>query len=312
MQHPAIDAVGQVLAQLAVLAHHPRRNGVGMAVAHIGDEHIGAFAADLLDMMAPVAQALEQFGRWLAGADGKIAFQQFQRHPVPVVGNPLARDQTAQIGDRLLDDLVGTEPVAALAPTFDDLGQGLFQIVEPLAANRHHGHHRTAERLGQGIHIDDLAALARHIHHVQRQHHRHAHFQQLHGQVEIAFEVGGINHIDHRLGLAGKQVVARDPLVQRQGVEGIDARKIDQRGRLAGRLQTELPLLALDGHAGPVAGGLTDAGQRIEQRGLAAIRVAGDGDGGHAAALPETGSGDGDGATWIAAAISGPSAIRLP
>ena len=51
-------------------------------------------------------------------------------------------------------------------------------------------------RLRQLRRVDMDATLARDIHHVQRHHQRHAHLEQLHGEVEIAFEVGRVDDID--------------------------------------------------------------------------------------------------------------------
>src|SRR5260370_403253 len=67
--------------------------------------------------------------------------------------------------------------------------------------------------------------------------------------------------------------VARDGLVRRAGREGIRAGKIDELDRFA-VLRVGLAHLLLDGDAGIVADLLFQAGERVEQRALAAVRVA--------------------------------------
>ena len=62
--------------------------------------------------------------------------------------------------------------------------------------------------------IDHDAAFARHVHHVECEHQRYAHLEQLDREVEVAFEVVGIDHIDDETGIARKQVVARDLFIE--------------------------------------------------------------------------------------------------
>src|SRR5690606_664959 len=82
------------------------------------------------------------------------------------------------------------------------------------------------------------------------------------------------------IGDAAGDVVARDPLVQRTGADR-DAERINARQIHDLILLATVPVvafLAVHRHAGPVADTLMRTGQRVEQRGLAAVRIADDGD----------------------------------
>ena len=154
--------------------------------------------------------------------------------------------------------------------------QPCLQLGQTLLADRHQRHHRTAERLGQRLGIDPDAAFARDVHHVERDQDGHAHLQQLHGQIEMTLQVAGVEHVDDEIGLAPEQIVARDHLVERAGIERIDAGQVDHPHPAS--VEFQRAFLALDRHARPVARGLADAGQGVEEGRLAAVGIAGQGE----------------------------------
>ena len=151
------------------------------------------------------------------------------------------------------------------------------QAFDAFAADRNDRYHRAAGLFGQCLDVDINTAAARHVHHIERDHHRHAHLQHLHAEVEIAFQVGSVEHVDDQVGVARQQVVAGDFLVQRGSIQGIDAGQVDRGDRFA--IEGKAALLAIHGNARPVAGTLTDPGEHVEQRGFAAVGIAREGDG---------------------------------
>ncbi len=72
---------------------------------------------------------------------------------------------------------------------------------------------------------------------------------------------------------AAVQHVAGDALVGRARMQAVGARQVEHAQRLAGG-GVQPAFLALDGDAGVVGDLLAAAGQQVEQRGLAAVRVA--------------------------------------
>ena len=146
----------------------------------------------------------------------------------------------------------------------DELGNaGLLQRTD--------GHHRAAQLAAQRGGIDADAALLQQIAHVQGNHHGQAGFHELGAQVQVALQVGGIHHVDNHVRLIFQQILAGHDFLRRIGGKGINARQILQLDFL---VLGQLAALAVHGHAGPVAHILVSAGQLVEQRGLAAVRVA--------------------------------------
>jgi len=120
--------------------------------------------------------------------------------------------------------------------------------------------------------VQQVAPLFDFIHHVQGHNHGPAEFFQLQGQVQVALEIAGIDDIDDDVRLIFQDIVASDDFFDRVGRQGIDAWQIDQ-GEQIGTPPDHAHFL-FDGHAGPVASGLTRASQAVEQGGFARIRIA--------------------------------------
>ena len=178
------------------------------------------------------------------------------------------------------------------------------QLVQALALARADRHHRHAQPLLHGRQVDDVAVAAHLVHHVEGYHHRPPQLEQLKGQVEVAFKVGGVHDVDDHVGLLLDDEVAADDFLHRIGAEGIDARQIHDgyvRILIRHRLpvfvrapeaprQAQVGLLAVmmvqhraglffDRHAGPVAHVLAAAGELVEEGGFAAVLVTGQGKG---------------------------------
>ena len=190
------------------------------------------------------------------------------------------------------------------APVLRRVHRAAHQLVQALALARADRHHRHAQPLLHGRQVDDVAVAAHLVHHVEGHHHRPPQLQQLKGQVEVAFKVGGINDVDDHVGLLLDDEVAADDFLHRIGAEGIDARQIHDghvRILIRHRLpvfvrapeaprQAQVGLLAVmmvqhraglffDRHAGPVAHVLAAAGELVEEGGFAAVLVTGQGKG---------------------------------
>ena len=145
-------------------------------------------------------------------------------------------------------------------------------------AHRHRLHHRHAQLGLQGRAVDADAAALRDVDHVQRQHHGHAEFAHFQREAQVQAQVGGIDHADDdvRRRLAGIEAaaeIAGDRLVQARGHQAVGARQVEH-GIAAARGRQQPALLALDRDAGVVRHLLAAAGQLVEQRGLAAVGVA--------------------------------------
>ena len=119
------------------------------------------------------------------------------------------------------------------------------------------------------------------IDHVQRDDRRQAELDQLERKSEVVVEVRCVEDDDQRVGLAlallpAQQDVARDRFVGARRIEAVGAGEVDHFDRPAVG-QRQAAGIPLDRDARIIADLLTRAGQRVEQRALAGIGVAGDG-----------------------------------
>ena len=126
--------------------------------------------------------------------------------------------------------------------------------------------------IGELGRVNAVAVLADNVHHVQRNDHRDAQFGELRGQVQVALQVGRVDDVEQRVRALVDQHVTGDDFFHRVRAQGVNARKIRNDDIL---LALEAAFLLLNRNARPVADELVRAGQVVEQRGLAAVRVAG-------------------------------------
>ena len=180
---------------------------------------------------------------------------------------------------RQLGELARFDPRRGLQRRMDRLAQ----FGEPLARAGDQRQHRHAQLLGQLHVINVVPILLRHIHHVQRDQRGMAQFDHLGGVVQVALQVRRIHHHhDHRgrgqLRQPVEQHVARNLLVQGLRAQAVGAGQIEH-ARVQPRRRAQQPaFLALHRHAGVVADFGAQTGQRVEQRRLAAVRIAGQDD----------------------------------
>ena len=148
---------------------------------------------------------------------------------------------------------------------------GLGGLHDALALQGGDLHDLAAQLAAQLVHVDLVAVLADHVHHVDGDDHRDAQLGQLGGQVQVTLQVGAVDDIQDGVGALVDQVITGHHLLQRVGGQRIDARQVHN-GHVLMLLQ--LALFLLHRYAGPVAHELIGAGQRVEQGGLAGVGVA--------------------------------------
>ncbi len=132
-----------------------------------------------------------------------------------------------------------------------------------------------AQLTGKLRHVDLVAALADHIHHVDGDDHRDAQLGELRGQIKVALQVGAVDDVQDGVGPLADQIIPGHHLFQRVGREGINAGQIHDDHVV---MLLQLAFLFLNGNARPVSHELIGAGQRVEQRCLTAVWVARQGD----------------------------------
>ena len=109
------------------------------------------------------------------------------------------------------------------------------------------------------------------VHHVESQHHRYVELHQLHGQIEVAFDVGSINDIDDPARITFQDEATADDLFAGVGTEAVNARKIGHDGIW---VTFDDAIFAVDCHTRKVADMLLATRQLIEKSRLSAVLIA--------------------------------------
>ena len=132
------------------------------------------------------------------------------------------------------------------------------------------GHHRHTQQGLHGVYIDAAAVGGDLIHHIERNDHGHVHLQQLHGQIQVPLDIGGVHYIDDRLWLLVEDKIPRYDLLTGIRRHGIDPRKVRHQ-RL--RVVFDLSVLSVHGDTGEIANVLIGSRKLIEERCFSAVLV---------------------------------------
>ena len=272
VQDYAVDALGQILADFAAQGNGFAAGAVGKVITGAGKEDVGIRAQRARAGARLRAQFLAR-----NGVREFVAFQQIQRQPARRHRRLFRhRGNRRQQRRHLCFDALVIDNVHRLRRVRGVRSDGFFQRLHALAMRSDQRHDRATQAPGEHLGIHQHVFFARHIHHVQRHQQRYAHFQQLRGEVQIAFQIGSIDDVDNQAGFARAHEIAGDALVQRylaaDHVQRIRAGQIHHRHRRL--MQVIFAGFLFHRHARPVAHALARAGQRIEHGGLAAVWVA--------------------------------------
>ncbi len=156
--------------------------------------------------------------------------------------------------------------------------QRLFQLDDTLFCVCLHRHDRNAEFFGKFRRIKPQSGFFRDIHHVEREHAGQAKLDDLQGKLEVALQVGGVDHADDEVGflLAGEQAaerVERDFFIRRIRTQRVTAGQIEH-PQLAAVRREGFAGFHLHRDAGVVADTLVRPGQRVEKRGFPGVGIA--------------------------------------
>ena len=153
--------------------------------------------------------------------------------------------------------------------------QGMIhQLANTLVAGSANGDNGHAQQALEQIDVHG-AAVGRHlVHHVERDDHGAIELHKLQRQVQIALDVGSVDDVDDGVGMLIQDKLAAHDLFARVRRQRIDAGQV---GNACLGMVTDSAVLAVDRHAGKVTDVLVGACQLVEQRGLTAVLVAGEG-----------------------------------
>ena len=155
--------------------------------------------------------------------------------------------------------------------------QGVInELVNALVPGGGDGNDGDAQNVLQLIDAHGAAVGADLVHHVEGQHHGNLQLHQLHGQVQVPFNVGGVHNIDDAVGPLVHEKVPGDDFLVGVGGQGVDARQVRDRGL---RVAADGAVLPVYGDTGEIAHVLIGAGELVKEGGFAAVLVAGQGKG---------------------------------
>ena len=269
--HDAVDLVRNRHA--AALLFDARLDDLrDVLIARVGDDGFRVVIQLVLDRSDDL---LDLFQRVLAEVEARehlfVALEQLDRKPatLPLLGH--IRNNRLDLAECMLDrvgKLASRRRFARRCGAFCRFDQFLCA----LAFERGGFNHRHTQLGGKLLYVDDIAALGDNVHHVQRHDHRNPHFQQLGRQVQVSLDIGCVHQIDDRIRLFVYQIIAGDDLFERIRRKRVNARQVGDSNVLVRLIAA---LFFLHGNARPVADILGCAGQVVEHRGLAAVRIAG-------------------------------------
>ncbi|OQA41067.1 MAG: hypothetical protein BWY52_02694 [Chloroflexi bacterium ADurb.Bin325] len=246
-------------------------------VAPAGDVQVGVLVVEQ-DVVHLRPDGLGQRGLH-DGGHLAVPLQQLQRDPLRLVrrGDVPIQQQRERVQHR---PMFGTDLGAVRRKTAGIDGQlqrGVHQLADADVARGHHLDHRHAERGLQHVRLDADAVLLGHVAHVEPDDEGPAQRQQLRGEIEAPFQRGRVDHCHDHVGLLLQEILARDALLLGVGGQAVGARQIDDVERRVAVLKAAG--LLLDGLARPVAHVLVQAGQHVEDGGLADVGLADQRDG---------------------------------
>ena len=152
--------------------------------------------------------------------------------------------------------------------------QSMFhQLADTLVAGSANGDNGHAQQALEQVDVHG-AAVGRHlVHHVERDDHGAIELHKLQRQVQVTFDVGGVDDIDDGVGVLVQDKLAAYDLLARVRRQRINAGQV---GNACLGVVADGAIFAVDRHARKVTDMLVGARQLVEQRGLAAVLVAGE------------------------------------
>ena len=150
--------------------------------------------------------------------------------------------------------------------------RGLCGFHDAIALQGGYLYYPAAQLFGElgGIYL--IAILAHNVHHIDGNDYRNAQLGKLSGEVKVALQVGSVDYVQYGVGALVDKIISGNYFLQSIGGKGVYAGQVHYDHIL---MLPKAAFLLFYGNAWPVADKLIGTGQSVEQRGFAAVRVAG-------------------------------------
>ena len=152
-----------------------------------------------------------------------------------------------------------------------DVDRVTHDFFHALARGGADGHHGYAEHPFHAVDVHRAPVTGELVHHVERDHGGNPHLEALHGEVEVALDVGGVHDVDDAEGMLVEHELAAHQLLARVRRERVDAGQVGDDGI---GIVEYYAILAVHRDAGEVAHVLVRPRELVEEGRLAAVLVA--------------------------------------
>ena len=146
------------------------------------------------------------------------------------------------------------------------------QFVDSFILHCRNGNYRNPQDLFQFVNPDGASVGSYFIHHIQSKNHRNAQFHQLHGKIEISFDIGCIHNVDNTGRLFIEQKISCHDLLT--GIRGkrVDSRKVRHRSL---RMTPDRSFFLVHSYTWKIPHMLIGAGQLVKKRRFATVLITG-------------------------------------
>ena len=184
------------------------------------------------------------------------------------------RAHSAQFLDAVFDQCAVVHVVVTgfLFALVDGVDCGLQHFFHAMTVKGCHGNHPGAQQSAHHFDVQMVAAFLQLVPHVQCNHHGNVHVHDLGGQVQIAFQIAGINDVQDGVGMVVADVGAHIHLLGRILGQRVGAGQVHQLNLAAAYVEPSF--FAVNGHTAVVAHFLLGSSHIIEQGRLAAVGIA--------------------------------------
>ena len=208
----------------------------------------------------------------------RLVCRETGRKPCPL---RMVLDQVDDCVETAVDSaavVVGVTEILSRRPFLivSDMDGVADQLIDSFIFCGHDRNHRNSQHTLHPVDIDRPAVAAQLVHHIEGDHDRNIHFQQLHGQIQVSLNIRGIHDIDDRPRVVVKDKVPAHQLLARIGRHGINTRQVSDHSI---SLTADLSVLAVHRDPREVPDMLICPGQLVKKRRLAAVLVSDKGKG---------------------------------
>ena len=144
------------------------------------------------------------------------------------------------------------------------------QLLDSLALGRRNGNYRDSKSLLHFIHLDRTAVFPQLIHHIQSHNHGNLQLKQLHGQIQIPFNIRGIHNIDNASGLFPDNKFSCYNFLAAVGRHGINSGQIRNQCIF---MTADHSVLSIYSNSREISHMLLGACQLIKQCGFSAVLI---------------------------------------